>query len=106
MRRLRAPVVIGACYRDRAPYRWRMVLPRVFQPAELAGLDPIAVATLVNAELEKLIRAAPEQYFWLHDRWRGAAEAGLREGMQDEDEEEPGDEAGPADEPAKADKED
>jgi lauroyl/myristoyl acyltransferase len=32
--------------------------------------DPVAVMTIVNAELEKLILRRPEQTFWLHDRFR------------------------------------
>jgi lauroyl/myristoyl acyltransferase len=47
------------------------VVSRVLWPADLAGLDPEAVAALLNVEFEKLIRRAPEQYFWLHDRYRG-----------------------------------
>jgi lauroyl/myristoyl acyltransferase len=28
--------------------------------------------TLINGELEALILSRPDQYFWLHDRYRGA----------------------------------
>jgi Kdo2-lipid IVA lauroyltransferase/acyltransferase len=31
----------------------------------------------VNLEIEKLIRIAPEQYLWMHDRWKNARIAGL-----------------------------
>ncbi len=71
VRRLRVPVIVGACYRA-GPWRWRMRLPCVIQPEDFAGASPEAVATRINRELETLIRAAPEQYFWLHDRYRGA----------------------------------
>jgi KDO2-lipid IV(A) lauroyltransferase len=71
LRRLRAPLVFAACYRTSDPRRYRLVVPRVVQPEEVAGKSAEEVAALVNAELEKLILAAPEQYFWLHDRWRG-----------------------------------
>jgi lauroyl/myristoyl acyltransferase len=46
----------------------------VFHPSDLAGLAPEEVSTRINAVLEKLIRTRPEQYFWLHDRYRGADE--------------------------------
>ncbi len=70
VRRLRAPLVFAACYRTADPRRYRLVVPRVVRPEELQGLSAEEVAALVNRELEKLILAAPEQYFWLHDRWR------------------------------------
>ena len=70
LRRLRVPLVFAACYRTQNPLRYRLVVPRVVQPEEVAGKSAEEVATLVNSELEKLILAAPEQYFWLHDRWR------------------------------------
>lgn len=69
-RRLKVPLVFFACYLTDRPYRWELTVPRVIEPRELAGLDPAAVMTLVNRELEQLILARPEQYFWLHDRFR------------------------------------
>lgn len=74
MRRLRVPVVLGACYRE-APFRYRTVLRSVLWPEELARLTPEQVVARINAELEALILAHPEQYLWLHDRYRGAPEA-------------------------------
>ncbi len=35
-----------------------------------AEQDMITLTTTFNATLEKMIRTAPEQYFWLHDRWK------------------------------------
>jgi Kdo2-lipid IVA lauroyltransferase/acyltransferase len=70
LRRLRVPLVFAACYRTANPLRYRLVVPRVVQPEEVAGKSAEEVAALVNGELEKLILAEPEQYFWLHDRWR------------------------------------
>ena len=73
LRRLGAPVVIGACWRT-GPWRWHMQMREVLHPPDFAGLDPEAVSTRINGALEKLILARPEQYFWLHDRYRGADE--------------------------------
>jgi lauroyl/myristoyl acyltransferase len=72
MKRLRTPVLVGACL-STGPWRWRLSVPTVIQPEELADAD--AIVTRLNAEFETLIRAAPDQYFWLHDRYRGATVA-------------------------------
>jgi KDO2-lipid IV(A) lauroyltransferase len=72
LKRLKAPVIVGACYR-KAPFSYRLHLPVVLQPEELAGQSPEQIATRINFELEKLIRADPSQYFWLHDRYRNTA---------------------------------
>lgn len=74
LRRLRAPAVVGACYVV-GPWRWRVVMKTVIHPRDLAGQSPEQVSARVNALLEDLIRAHPEQYLWLHDRYRGADEA-------------------------------
>lgn len=74
LRRLRAPVAIGACYVD-GPWRWRAHFRDVLYPRDLAGQSPEDISTTINTILERLIRAAPEQYFWLHDRYRGAEPA-------------------------------
>lgn len=70
IRRLRAPVLIAACYRTEEPYRYKGVIPTVLTADELEGQSPEEISTRINQELEALILAAPEQYFWLHDRYR------------------------------------
>ena len=70
-RRLDVPLVIAACLYE-GPLRFRCVFQRVVWPDEWRGLSPEDAAALVNRELERLILRAPEQYFWLHDRYRGA----------------------------------
>lgn len=70
LRRLELPVLIGACYTTDVPYRYRMVFPTALAPGELSGASPEAIVTRVNAEMESLILRHPEQYFWLHDRFR------------------------------------
>jgi KDO2-lipid IV(A) lauroyltransferase len=72
VRRLRKPVIMGACYRADRPFHYRVVLPRVIWPEDFSDPSPETVATEINRELESLILAAPEQYFWLHDRYRQA----------------------------------
>ena len=39
--------------------------------------DPEAITTQVNAAIEAIVRQYPEQYLWMHDRWKSARRAGL-----------------------------
>lgn len=75
IRRTRAPLVFGSTYRTETPWRYRIVMQSVVEPDELRGLDPVAIQTRVNEEMERLILRAPDQYFWLHDRYRHAPPA-------------------------------
>ena len=72
VRRLRAPVVFAGCYGTQERYRYRMRFQTVVEPDELAGLSPEEVVDRVQRESEQLILTAPEQYFWLHDRFKGS----------------------------------
>ena len=53
-----------------APLRWKIVCHTVLWPEDLSGASPLELATRVNQELERLILECPDQYFWLHDRYR------------------------------------
>ncbi|MEZ6017834.1 MAG: hypothetical protein R3F49_22205 [Planctomycetota bacterium] len=77
LRRVAAPIVFYGCYglgsddsRRDAGWRFELRFTRLVRPEELAGLAPEAISALVNHELEALIRHRPEQYFWLHDRYK------------------------------------
>ena len=61
------PVVVGSFVRV-APYRYRLVgdAPLVFGK----DADRDAVAQALNDRLEAAIRRYPEQYLWMHRRWR------------------------------------
>ncbi|MEO0660510.1 MAG: lysophospholipid acyltransferase family protein [Planctomycetota bacterium] len=77
IRRVGAPLVFYGCYSSPggdplSDWRFELRFPRVIRPEELAGKDPVAIATLVNRELEGLILHRPDEVFWLHDRYRGA----------------------------------
>ena len=41
------------------------------------GETPEEIMTRVNEAIEKMILTAPEQYLWMHDRWRNARKKGL-----------------------------
>ena len=50
--------------------RFRITIsPPIALPAEDDDATVIAVATEINAEIERWIRAAPDQWFWPHRRW-------------------------------------
>ncbi len=71
LKRLNTPLMFLACYRDeQRPMHFRFVIDKVVQPDEVRGLSSEAISTMINAEFERMIYAAPEQYFWIHDRFR------------------------------------
>lgn len=61
------PVVVGSFVRL-APYRYRLVggEPLVFSPDESRE----RATQLLNDRLSEAIRLYPEQYLWMHRRWR------------------------------------
>ncbi|HLU38773.1 MAG TPA: lysophospholipid acyltransferase family protein [Planctomycetota bacterium] len=73
----RYPVVVGAVVRVGGGMRFRAVLEDTvtFAPTGDSERDLVAATTRLNELLENLIRRAPEQYLWLHDRFRGAPAA-------------------------------
>lgn len=75
-RRLGVPVAFAVCYRTERPWHYRAEVKRVLWPDELARRSLEEITALINAELERMILAAPEQYFWIHDRYRDAPPAG------------------------------
>lgn len=76
VRRLRRPVLFAACYGTGEPFRYKAVFEAPLALEELSSLDAEGIAAALNRELERLIRRAPEQYFWLHDRFRNAPVVG------------------------------
>lgn len=71
LRRAAQPILFGACYRVSGPdLRFRLELGPVLEPADLRELSAEGLAARINAEFERMIAACPEQYFWLHDRYR------------------------------------
>jgi KDO2-lipid IV(A) lauroyltransferase len=67
-----APVVVGACRRIGGPLEYCMELTAVADPrevsSEVSGMRELT--QWYTSELEKIIRQAPEQYWWLHRRWK------------------------------------
>ncbi len=75
MKRMGVPVAIGANYKTERPFHYEFVISRIVQAGELAQMSVTEIVTLVNEEMEVLILRRPEQYFWLHDRFRNAPAA-------------------------------
>ena len=68
--RTKAFVLPAFCLRT-GPGRYRMV---VHPPLDLQAtpLDPVETMAAYYRELEAAIRQAPEQYLWMHDRWKSS----------------------------------
>lgn len=69
-RRLRVPIVFYHCLRADEPFHYRLRFTRIVQPEEVRAMSIEELAALSNQEAERAILACPEQYFWLHDRFR------------------------------------
>jgi heptosyltransferase-2 len=52
-----------------APARWRLVFTERFDPPR-AGASVAALTTEINQIIEQQIRVAPEDWFWVHNRWK------------------------------------
>jgi KDO2-lipid IV(A) lauroyltransferase len=65
-------LVTGVRKEDAAGLRYRVLVEDVIWPEEhAADRDPVkAITQRFSSALERIIRTAPEQYFWLHRRWK------------------------------------
>lgn len=72
------PIVVGAALRRGRRFRFDLVSTEVFVPERTGDKqqDLLRAVGKVNRQLEQLIRRAPEQYLWIHDRYRTQPKAG------------------------------
>ena len=70
----KAPI-LPMCILRSGPGEFRVIFREPLVAHE--GENAEALMTRVNQEIEAMIRLAPEQYLWMHDRWRNARKAGL-----------------------------
>lgn len=70
--RHRVPIIVGNAVRVGGGFRYRIAVERIIEPADWdAQDDPLAwITQTYAADLERAIRRAPEQYLWLHRRWK------------------------------------
>lgn len=68
----RAPVVVGYARRLGPGFRYEVGSVDVIDPDDPSGVfdDPRALTQRFTASLERLVRRSPEQYLWLHRRWK------------------------------------
>jgi Kdo2-lipid IVA lauroyltransferase/acyltransferase len=66
------PLLVGGVPRVGEPMRYQVIIEDVIEPAEYAKRPDSAQAITqrFTSALERLIRRNPEQYFWLHRRWK------------------------------------
>lgn len=57
--------------------RYRMIVEPPLVPDPDAPSPAEGVMRAINRSLEAVVRAHPEQYLWLHDRWKSARKRGL-----------------------------
>lgn len=74
-RRSGAVCIAAYCVRI-GPNRYRMIFEPVLKPEE--GFDFVEGLTrTINKSLENAIRQYPDQYLWIHNRWKSAKKRGL-----------------------------
>jgi lipopolysaccharide heptosyltransferase II len=65
-RRTKAALIAAAVYTT-GPARWRMVFTERF---DQSGASLAALTSKINEVIEQQIRHAPEDWFWVHNRWK------------------------------------
>jgi len=67
-KRTRAALIAAGVYTV-SPARWRMVFTERFDPPK-ADASIAALTSEINQIIEQQIRVAPEDWFWVHNRWK------------------------------------
>ena len=67
-KRTRAALIAAGVYTT-GPARWRMVFTDRFDPPK-ADASIAALTSQINQIIEQQIRVAPEDWFWVHNRWK------------------------------------
>jgi KDO2-lipid IV(A) lauroyltransferase len=67
-----APILVGGARRVGPGFRYEVVCEEIIEPRDWAGqADEIRwITARYTAALERMVRRDPEQYFWLHRRWK------------------------------------
>jgi KDO2-lipid IV(A) lauroyltransferase len=70
--RYHAPVIVGYARRLAEQFRFEIGVQRIIRPDEWARrADPMTWITQeYTRALEEVVRSAPEQYLWVHRRWK------------------------------------
>ena len=71
-----APVVPCWCI-WKGPGRYHLMIEPAIEPVVCGSLKGEGVVRAIHAHLEQKIKEYPEQWFWLHDRWKSARQRDL-----------------------------
>ncbi|MEW5882806.1 MAG: lysophospholipid acyltransferase family protein [Armatimonadota bacterium] len=73
-----APILTTFCI-ERHDGSYEVTVSRLDLPERTGNreADAIAVMARINQAIEQVVREHPEQWLWLHDRWRSARQEGL-----------------------------
>lgn len=74
-RRSKAPLI--PCFASRDPAKFVMEFGTPLEPLPGYESEIVGLTAALNQKLESAIRERPEQYLWLHDRWKSARQRGL-----------------------------
>ena len=66
------PILVGSCTRVGQGFRFKFEIEDVVEPEQSGDIDADVLATItrMNQVMETLIRRYPDQYLWIHDRYR------------------------------------
>lgn len=66
------PIIVGGAIRRGSGFRFEMIssVPFTLEASGNRAVDLVAAVTRVNRAIEELVHQAPEQYLWIHDRYR------------------------------------
>jgi KDO2-lipid IV(A) lauroyltransferase len=72
-----APILPGCCVRTGGPLKFRVIVGRPIYPDAAADVsaETLRITADFTGQLESWIRQRPEQYLWLHRRWKTAPAA-------------------------------
>ena len=70
LKRQRVPIVLSAGLQTERPLHFRIEFGEVLHPDEWARAEVEEIVLRINQGFERMIRALPEQYIWIHDRYR------------------------------------
>jgi KDO2-lipid IV(A) lauroyltransferase len=72
-----APILVLGAARVGSPMKYRLYLEDVIRPEDYAARPDAAraITQRYTDALERLVRRHPEQYFWLHRRWKHQPQA-------------------------------
>ncbi|ASV76244.1 Lipid A biosynthesis lauroyl acyltransferase [Thermogutta terrifontis] len=66
-----APIAVVYVKRLGQPMRFEMGVKAILDPREVTVRDPVTFITQwYTTQLEEIIRESPEQYWWIHRRWK------------------------------------